>query len=194
MKSLALIGLLALAAALSEGRGEADGDRTRPLQGYDLNRFLFFAVLEGLVVDGVPDATVARILQRTEEGHYVNFVYACDICTPTIEGLTAYAKRDDFYYSRKGDALVGESTLPADLRALLDHADAAKRREGIEKLVNRYVERRLKELRYTEAEAKPVRDALTTAKKRGGVMRPAIQGDLKECPSCRGAAIGSLLR
>jgi hypothetical protein len=186
MKSLALLGLLALALP--------DGDRSKPLEGRDLTRFLFFAMLEGLVADGVPDQTVERVLERTEEGDYVNFVYACDICTPTIEALTAYAKRGDFYYSRKGDALVGESTLPAELRGLLDHADAAKRREGIEKLVNRYVERRFKELRYTEAEAQPVRNALVVAKKRGGVMRPAIQADLKECPSCKGAAIGSLLR
>jgi hypothetical protein len=184
MKSPALIGLLALALS-------PDGDRTKPPGPRDLNRFLFFAVLEGLVADGVPDETVARILEQ-KDGRYVNSVYACGICGPTIEALKAYGMREEFYYGREGDPLVGKAELPAEIARLLAHAEAAERREGIER--NRYVERRFKELRYTEAEAQPVRMALAEAKKKGGVMSPEQQADLKECPSCRGAAAGSLLR
>lgn len=185
MKSLALFGALALSAV-------PDGDRTKPLAGPDLNRFLFFAVLEGLVVDGVPDETVGKILEQ-KDGRYVNFVYACEICNPTIEALKAYSMRERFFYGRKGDPLVGKPTLPRELLGLLDHAEAAKRREGIEKLVNRFVERRFKELRYTETESTPVRNALSGAKKRATLML-AQQTELKDCPSCRGAATGSLLR
>jgi hypothetical protein len=187
MKSLAL-GMLAVSVC-----AVPDGDRTRPLESRDLNRFLFFAVLEGLIVDGVPDETVARVLEQ-KDGRYVNFVYACGICGPTIEALKAYALREEFYYARKGDPLVGKAELPAGIARLLAHSEAVKRREGIERLVNRYVERRFQELRYTEAESKPVRLALEEAKKRGGVMSPEQQADLKECPSCKGAAVGSLLR
>jgi hypothetical protein len=57
MRSLALACALAATAA-------PDCDRTKALGPRDLNRFLFFAVLEGLVVDGVPDETVARILEQ----------------------------------------------------------------------------------------------------------------------------------
>lgn len=186
MRSLALLGALALSTA-------PDGDRTKPLDPRDLNRFLFFAVLEGLVVDGVPDETVARILEQ-KDGRYVNFVYACDICHPTIEALKGYTMREEFFHGRKGDPLVGKAALPDEIARLLDHAEAAKRREGITMLTNRYVERRFKELHYTEAEAKPVRLALEEAKKKGGVQSPAQQADLKDCPSCKGAASGSLLR
>lgn len=186
MRGLALLAALALAAV-------PDGDRTRPLGPRDLNRFLFFAVLEGLVVDGVPDETVGKILEQ-KDGRYLNFVYACGICHPTIDALRFYAKRDDLYYGTKGDPLVGRPELPAEIARLLDHAEAAKRREGITMLVNRCVERRFKELRYTEAEAKPVRLALEGAKKKGGVMSPAQQAEMPECPSCKGAAVGSLLR
>jgi len=187
MRSLALVfALLATAAP--------DGDRTKPLGPYDRNRFLFFAVLEGLVEDGVPSETVERILEQ-KDGRYVNFVYACQICHPTIDALRAYAMRDRFYYGHKGDPLVGKPALPVEIQVLLDHTGSVnKRREGIEKLVNRYVERRFKELRYTEAEAKPIRDALALAKKEGGVMLTRLPTELKECPSCRGAAAGSLLR
>ena len=186
MKSLSLLGALLLSAV-------PDGDRTTPLGPYDLNRFLFFAVLEGLVVDGVPDETVARILEQ-KDGRYVNFIYACRICHPTIDALRAYAMRETIYYATKGDPLVGKPTLPAEILGLLDHADSAKRREGVTMLVNRCVERRFKELRYTEAEAKPVRLALEEAKKKGGVLSPAQQAEIKECPSCKGAAFGSLFR
>lgn len=186
MKSLALITVLTLSVV-------PDGDRTKPLGRYDCNRFLFFAVLEGLVVDGVPDETVAKILEQ-KDGHFVNFVYACQICSPTIEALKAYAMREEFFHGRKGDPLVGKPEVPAEIARLLDHSEAAKRREGIERLVNRFVERRFKELRYTEAETQPVRLALAEAKKRGGVMSPAQKAEMPDCPSCKGAASGSLLR
>jgi hypothetical protein len=185
MKSLAFGGLLALALA-------PDGDRTKAPEGRDLNRFIFFAVLEGLVAESVPDETVAKILEQ-KDGRYVHFVYACGICTPTIEALRAYAMRGQFYHARKGDPLAGKPALPADLQGLLDHPEAEKRREGIEKLVNRFIERRFEELRYTEAERTPMRSALLQERKRAAGML-ARQPDLKDCPSCRGAAAGDLLR
>ena len=201
MKSLAL-GFFVL-LALSEGQEVRvedaapvvpDSDRTRPIEPRDLNRFLFFAALEGLVIDGVPDETVARILEM-KDNHHVNFVYACQICHPMIEALKAYAMREKFFYGRKlVDPLVGKPTLPAEISLLLDHSDPVKRREGIGRLVNRCVERRFKEMRYTEAEATPIRLALANAKKKGGVMSPAQRAEMKECPSCRGAAAGSPFR
>ena len=58
-----------------------------PSQFDEVHRFIFYAVLEGLYDDGVSNGDVDRILLKGEKEYYFHFVYACPVCTPTIDAL-----------------------------------------------------------------------------------------------------------
>jgi hypothetical protein len=154
----------------------------------NLDRFLFLAVLEGLLEEGVSDEAVVKILETDARGAYVNFVYACPICTPVVEAFRVYQRRRDWQFGRKGDPYGMGSGLPGDLAAALGGGDRAKRREAMQKLVGRFVERRMARtvMRPTEKEA--LKQAIAEGRKMGGDQLPGqAYLEMKECPSCEGA-------
>jgi hypothetical protein len=153
----------------------------------EFDRFLFFAVLEGLMEDGVSDEAVRRILETDPKGAYVNFVYSCPVCHPVVEAFRVYGKRHDWYHGRKGDPYLGKA-LPGDLAAALASPERSKVRGGLQKLVTRYVEGHLKRLRLTQEEASRRRAAIEDGRKKGmGMLQLLPVPEMKECPSCEGA-------
>lgn len=147
----------------------------------DLNRVLFFATLEGLCEEGIPDEAVKAVLAQDEKGRYRHFVYACPVCSPVLEGFRAYAMRDKFYYSRKGDPLIARED---DGKAFV--ADPAK---ALHDFVGRCVERHVRSRRLTEEEASLLRRLLEEGLKKGMSLLPSSDGFAhKSCPSCDGGS------
>jgi hypothetical protein len=145
----------------------------------DLGRLLFFASLEGACEEGLPEAAVKAVLAQDEKGRYVHFVYACPVCSPVLEGFRAYAMRHKFYYSRKGDPLVGEAK---DGRAFVD--DTAK---ALHDFVGRCVERHIRSRRLTAEETAVLRRVLEEGRKKGMDLLRSSEGFAHEsCPSCDG--------
>jgi hypothetical protein len=183
-----VLGAVALGAAASTVapapvQDPADDSRT-------LGRFLFFATLEGLCEDGLPDRSVAAVLEQDEKGRYRNFVYACPVCSPVLEGFRAYAIRHDkIYYSRKGDPLVGDpSPAIAAVVEGLASPEAMRRGRALDAFVRRCVERRMERLRFRDEEKQGMRIRLEEGRKKGMEALPSSEGfQFKSCPSCDGA-------
>jgi hypothetical protein len=173
--------LLALAPVLLAA--PAPQQRARKFEG---DHWIFFAVLEGLFADGVPDEIVAKILEPEEKGgRHANFVYGCGICNPSLEAFRAYLARHKYAYGRKGD-MVGEPALPAELTSLLSDTTAEARRAGLHLLIQRYVQRRAQLLRLTEQERTGLMDDFAERRKQGMEMLRSAKLPWKECPSCEG--------
>lgn len=147
----------------------------------NLNRVLFFATLEGLCEEGVPDAAVQAVLEKDGEGRYRHFVYACPVCSPVVEGFRAYALRRDFYYGRKGDPLLAKE---GDGKAFVADPAAA-----LHDFVERCVARQVASRRLTEKEASELKMAITIGMKKGNSLLPSSGGFAhKSCPSCDGGS------
>ena len=162
-----------------------------PAASLDLGPFLFFATLEGLCEDALPDDAVQAVLEQDAKGRYVNFVYACPVCSPVLEGFRAYAMREKFYYSRKGDPLAGHDCAVDGIAARLRDPDPRARGAALRDLVSRNVERRIERLRLSEAETAEWRSRFAEGMKKGMSMlrqEGAAEGFAhKSCPSCDGA-------
>jgi hypothetical protein len=183
----AAVGALGLGAAFAA----AGGGGTPEVEpgGPEFARFLFFATLEGACEDALPDAALQPILETDGKGRYRNFVYACPVCSPVLEGLRAYGMREKFYYSRKGDPLAG-GTVPAPVAAMVARLEAPGTRGGaLHDLVQRWVTRRMDRLRFTDGERAAWRQALAIGRKKGMSLLPQSEGfGFKSCPSCDGAS------
>lgn len=191
-KAAALAAVLAAGAAGAAARAGSDGEEIEP-GGYEFNRFLFFAVLQGACEDALPDAAVKAILEKDEKGHHRYFIYACPICHPVIEGLKAYGMRNEFYYGRKGDPLAanlaGSTQSPlAGLAQRLAGGDDAVRGAAIHDLVERWLGRQIDRHRLSETERAAWRQAMAIGRKKGMERLPEAKGfPFKGCPSCDGA-------
>jgi hypothetical protein len=182
----AAVGALGLGTAFAAaGGGEAAGIEPG---GAEFGRFLFFATLEGACEDGLPDKALPAILETDEKGRYRNFVYACPVCSPVVEGLRCYGMRDKYYYSRKGDPLTGDATSP-EVAALVGQLKVPGTRGiAIHDLVQRWVRRRMDRLRFDEKERNAWKQAMEIGRKKGMGVLPSSEGfQFKSCPSCDGA-------
>ena len=118
----------------------------------DESGMVFFAVLEGLYLDGVPNEAVDRILLcDPESGRYLHFVYGCPICTPALDALRTYRNRAPFYSRKAYLDTLGPGLSPATMEAL-GSEDIQVRLSAIEGLVKRWISRRLDGMRLTPEE------------------------------------------
>ncbi len=202
---LVVAGAVALAVAAGARAGGAEGGApgaakpapaASPPGGTALSRFLFFASLEGLFEDGVPEDLVKVILEKDARGGYVNFVYACPLCMPTLDAFRQYAARMEWEYSVKGDRYADDAkpSVLGEIAGLLGDKDVAVRRKGLGALVERYAKRRMDRLRLTVEERASWRQAMALGRKEG--MRilesytrssPAETHGMERCPTCDGA-------
>ncbi len=155
-------------------------DRPQAPSEAQLNRFVFFAVLEGLFEDALPEDAVKLIL-RQDKGEYVHFIKGCPICTPAVEAFRAYASRSTFYFERKGEAYLDKS--PADLEPILkeihEKKDQGHYNTGLDKLMKRFIARRLAAIPQAD------RPRWEAALKIG---QEKMKNTYDHCPWCAGAA------
>ena len=183
----AVLSVLAAATA-ARGGGEAPGIEPG---GPALDRFLFFAVLEGACEDALPDEAAKAALAQDGKGRYRHFVYACPVCSPVVEALRAYAMRQDFYYSRKGDPMVDDRNPSpvADLAGRLAGKEPKAQGAALKALVERWVKRRMERLRLTDLEKARWQQAMEEGRKKGMSGLPRSEGfEHRSCPSCDGAS------
>lgn len=157
---------------------------------------IFFAVLEGLYRDGVPDRVVDAILAADPEtGYPANFVYCCPICMPAYDALYVYRKRPKFPYRKIECDTFGEGLKP-EVEAAICSSDQGVRQTAIRALVEGWLAQRMQALRLTPAEQQAWRDEMAKRKKEGlsyleAYKQAGWKGSvttMKECAFCEAAA------
>ena len=195
--------LLVLGACNAPDGGEVSGAEAArhpdALSYPQVQRFLFFAVLEGLYEDGYDTETARAIAAlEGEAGVPKNFVNGCPICIQALSAFQLYALRPSFYGEKQGQDTFGPGVGPA-LRERLHSEDAAERGEAIRGVVEDFVQRRLERSRFSEVQRASLAQYLRQMKKKGmAILMEYQQDDAPEdyldlyrewsaCPSCDGA-------
>jgi hypothetical protein len=169
----------------------------------DWGQLVFFAVLEGLYVDGVQPDVVRAVLHgppgselapseagATPDGeawwrHELSttlFVPACPLCTPALVAFETYAARGPLHvkaWDANGRPLdTFGPGLPDDVVARLQSPDRTERLAGLQALVSRWIARRLDFARATEAEREELRHWMEDGRKRGMDQLGALRRSL----------------
>lgn len=194
----ALVGVAFLSSGSAFGGGDAcrqaaaaaASPAAAPKPSFE--QFLFFATLQGLCEDAIPEAAVEAALETDAKGNHVNFVYGCPVCLPVVEAFRAFALRPKFLLSRKGPGAYlggGEDEASSALAARLAGEDRTARGAALHGLVERWTKRHLDRLRLTEEERAQWRQSFAEGRKKGMGFLPKSEGfGFKSCPSCDGAA------
>ena len=200
-----LPGLLAfLTHARAPGGGEAcraaeQAAQQRHWSHEDFEHEIFFAVFEGLYLDGVSNEAVDAIIARDpDHGYTANFVWGCPICMPAYEAFRAYRARPRFESKKTGGDTFGPGLDPAVL-ASMTAGDVPSRQKAIMDLVQRWLARRLEAMRLTEPEREEWRVAMAERRKKGNAILEGLRESnpkgsytqMKSCPFCD-AANGAL--
>jgi hypothetical protein len=155
---------------------------------------IFFAVLEGLYQDGVPNDLVDKIIAIDEQTKYpVNFVWACPVCMPAYEAFRLYRGRPQFNDKAHRDTFG--PGLPKDQVERLTAVDQAVSQRAIEELIQGWMDRRMDELRLTPDERGEWRKEMEKRRKEGmsylqNYKELGLGGSyagMKTCPICEGA-------
>ena len=168
-------------------------------------KLIFYAVLEGLFEDGVAGEALeliipdARSMTLEDAPEKTNFVYACPICMPTFDALRLYQARLPFYaqkatkYNTYGPGLSEE--ILKQLRGT-----PFQRRDAIEALINKWIQRRLDNLKITDCERDQIEKNLSAMRKKGEEMLKRFQSEKnyngfkkyyenwKKCAACSGTS------
>jgi hypothetical protein len=134
-------------------------------------RFLYFALLQGLASDGLSGEIALSVASETEGP---NFVPKCNICAATRKAFSDYNK-----YGKAFDK--GNNTYPN-----LTVKNAELRHLEITALTDNYTTALLTQLKLTDAEAEKLQAELLVMRKQGMVGLSDDFGS-KGCPSCDGA-------
>jgi hypothetical protein len=174
---------------------DADKAAAKPPRFTPHHRTLFFAVFEGLYEDGLSNEDVDRILMP-EQGttQPMHFIYGCPICDPALDALRAYRARPKLHYKNLNNDSFGQGPDPAVSKALASD-DFKTRFDAIQKLIQRWVSRRLDLMRLTAQERAQWALAIADMKKKGEAMlqaevaagRAGPRAQAKGCSICNGA-------
>jgi hypothetical protein len=158
----------------------------------EFHRLVYFAVLEGLYTDGVPD-DVVEALMIEEEGTPALFVYACPICNPALDAFITYRARPVWtHYKGLHDTFGRGFPEPSRARAL----DASKsvRLELLNGMIQGWIARRLESMRLTPDELARWKEGFEVRRKKGMSYLARYQGEgptryagMKGCAVCDAA-------
>ena len=153
---------------------------------------------------------VDQILLRREGQTYFHFITACPVCTATIWALEAYRGRPQDFYGMKMPGSTFGPGLPEALRAQLHSDDPQQRLTAINTLVQKWMDRRMTQLRLTEKERTTLLEALEKKRQQGMAALESFRKlqhgptmdvahaapayvDLTECAVCN-AAVGKPMK
>lgn len=171
--------------------------RAETVSDDQFQQFVFFAVLEGLYQQSLPDATVDRLLERDmQTGQPYLFVYACPICHPTYDALTLYRSRRPFLGDKAGRRDFRAELAPA-LLVRLNSDDPAVRADAFGDMLAGFIARKVAASRWSSEEAAAWQQKFLEAKKEGESHLREYQAAnnhtyrwMKSCSMCRGANQG----
>lgn len=167
---------------------EIDEDSRRmlaELRTPELDRELFFAILEGLYRDGVANDVVESMLREDAAGQLVHFVWQCPICMPTLDALRVYRARAGFA-GRKVHVDTFGRGLGDELRARLLAGDLETRDEAIQEVTRRWIAEHMDHRRLTPEERDAWQQEMA-ARRKLGMLYLAADRPLRECALCDGA-------
>ena len=160
------------------------------------SQLIFFAVLEGLYRDGVPNSDVDLIIPPGKDGGATftpeHFVYACPLCHPAFEALRLYRQRQEFFGLKARINEFGPG-LSGEIAAQVRNPDPTQRRQAVEKLISRWVSERLEMMRLTKDEREAITREIEQGRKQGmgGLKQTAAQvpgsQSRTNCPICDGS-------
>ncbi|MEZ0266342.1 MAG: hypothetical protein ACAI43_16555 [Phycisphaerae bacterium] len=118
-------------------------------------QLVFFAVLEGLYTDGVPDEAVNLIVPPDAGGEGVkhSFVFRCPLCHAAYEAFVLYQNRTAFNGSGEKRSTMGGAFDPKVLESLKSK-DVRTRVYTMGAMIRPWIERRMKMTQMGEAEQK----------------------------------------
>lgn len=163
---------LALAAPSYPGKSAEQAQFERFGPAY---RLVFFAILEGLFLDGAKDEEVQRVLmKRSDEHGYEHFIYGCPICTAVFLAFEAYRARPEFWMYKpitQPDHQFEHSTFghgfTQDVRDGLNSEDVKVRLQTLHGLVSTWIDRRMAAMDLTEEEEQTLREQIEAGRKQG---------------------------
>jgi hypothetical protein len=149
--------LRSLAAVTAESPAPAQKSAEKPpdWQADPVCQMVFFAVVEGLYRDGVPQEVVDKIVPpHPKEGQNpvkTSFVFQCPLCHPVYEAFALYQRRSAFSGDDKKRDTFSKGIEP-ELITALKSEDPRTRLGALVQLVHRWVEQRLTMMRLTDTE------------------------------------------
>lgn len=165
-----------------------------------MERFLFFAMLEGLYRSGVKNDVVAAMLERDgDTGWPRHFIWACPVCMPCFDALLLYEVRPNFA-GRKMESNTFGNGLPPLTRMRILGSDPVARQEALTTLIQSWVQERIERLRLTPVERTALEKHLDKGRETGLVYLESypkppgniqIYEHLTSCPWCEGANEGA---
>lgn len=186
MKKIMTLALLA-GGALAGAAFPAAQDGQSRTPGGDRFRFLYLAVFEGLVEDGIQKETVAQVVDPDKAW----FITNCPICNPVRFAFEVYHASLSLQSWVSGDLPPGHGPgLSKEEAVKFASQDVVTRHNALKALVGRFVERRFTRSQMTEEEKNRLREAIKIGMKEGLAQLKAQERESKfpaSCPSCEGA-------
>lgn len=143
---------------------------TQEWRGDPACQLVFFAVLEGLYTDGVPDEVVDLIVPPNAEndGKVERcFVFRCPMCHAAYEAFVLYQRRQAFNGSNEAKSTFGRD-FDRTIIDSLKSDKASTRVVAMGNLIRPWIDRKINSLKMTDAE----RDALVAT-----MLRYAKEGN-----------------
>lgn len=143
-------------------------------------QMVFFAVLEGLYADGVPDDIVDSIVPRKKNADdnplKASFVVQCPLCHAVYEAFSLYQQRPGFGGDEKKRITFGKG-LDAKWVKELKSSDNHIRLTALRLLLQSWIERRLTMMRLTDSEKGAWTDKLGERSEQGRVILSKLRRD-----------------
>ncbi len=175
----------------------ADVSERAEIKSEPLDQLMFFAVSEGLYREGVKNDDVDIILAQAEgEGGtlaYVNFVYGCGLCTPSLNAFRNYRERQLFFASKTHARSFGKGLGKVE-RVRLRSKDPQVRLNCLQGMIQRWIKQRLDSKRLTAVEKRHYRIGLSRLRKDAMLFLKApksLYGSKAKCAVCEGAVESS---
>ena len=162
-----------------------------------LRQLIFFAILEGLYLDGISSEVAAAFAQIQEDTKLpAHFVYSCPLCMPTFDALRLYLTRPSFYSNK-----LQANTFGAGLSSQQNHMVLEGNRQDLmkvlETLVSRWIGQRLDSLDLSPQERLDIKMKIGMMRKKGmsalhsfqeaGGVKSQHYADWEDCAVCEGS-------
>jgi hypothetical protein len=116
-------------------------------------KLVYFAVLEGLYDQSIPDAVIAKVLVNDNQGRPVSFILGCPICHPVYDAFQTYRTRPSFFKSDRRDFSTTDQQdeLHNEIK-MLNSEKPMERTAAVGRLVRRWVQIALAKQNLSSAE------------------------------------------
>ena len=172
---LAIVALLPVLLVLSGDSAELTKQQQlqrKPRWSEDASsQLIFFAVLEGLYLDGVSSDTVELIIGPKDKPVYEafreHFIYACPLCHPAYEALKLYHQRQLVYGIKPPDINTFGKGLDPEIITQLKSPKHTVRLEAIKGLVKKWTNQRVEKMRLVDKELSTLTQLIAVGRKQG---------------------------